>query len=414
MSTTERTLPLDGVRVVELGHAVAGPFAAALLGDFGAEVIKIERPGGGDSLRTMGPSDAGVGLWWAAASRNKRSVVIDLKSERGVQIVRDLIACSDVVVENFRPGVLDRLGLGWDGLRRVNPDLVMLCISGYGLTGPYSHLGGFGKIAEAMSGATHLTGQSDEPPLHPGYSLGDTTTGLAGAYGVLLALRAVSQGAGGQVVDLAIYESLFRMIEWQLPVHVRSDIEVRRNGNNFPFGGAFLTGIFETTDHDEVVISAATTSTFDNIVALLREAGELPKSADRPAADEVIAASGRWIRRHDTATVLDTFAKARAVAGTVYDPDKMLSDDHFAARGNIQHVEHDALGSIPLPGVVPSLTETPGAIRWAGPHLGEHTEAVLRNLLNITTQEVDRLERDGVVECQHRSDAATGTVPTEM
>jgi crotonobetainyl-CoA:carnitine CoA-transferase CaiB-like acyl-CoA transferase len=232
--STVMTGPLQGVRVLEIGHALAGPFACTLLGDFGAEIIKLESPGRGDShrgdsQRTMGPKVDGKALWWQVTGRNKKSLAVDLKAPEGLEVARRLVASADVVVENFRPGVIGRLGLDYDECAALNPKLVMLHVSGFGQDGPYRERGGFGKISEAFSGATFLTGDPDRAPLHPGYSLGDLVTGLMGAYGVMLALYQREQDGHGQEIDLALYEALFRMIEWQVPIFEATGHAVTRD-----------------------------------------------------------------------------------------------------------------------------------------------------------------------------------------
>ena len=386
--------PLDNIRVIEVGHALAGPMAATFLGDFGADVIKIERRDGGDSHRTMGPRRDGVGIWWLVVGRNKKSLTLDLKKEEGRRILLDLVRDADVLVENYRPGVLEGLSLGWSHLQAVNPRLVMLRISGFGQTGPYRERGGYGKIAEAFCGATNLTGYRGQPPVHPGYSLADAVCALAGAYGVSLALLARQRSGTGQVVDLALYEPLFRLIEWQIPLHVLQGLRIERNGPQFPFTEAFVTDICRTKDGDNVVVSAATRDTLERLAALMREEDLVSGS---PSTEELGAALRAWILRNDRDVVLKQFEERKLVAGLVYTPAEMLSDSHMQARKNIVEVEHPVLGSVPMPGVVPTLLETPGAVRWAGPALGQHTDAILRDYLGYDAQRIADLKSRGVV-----------------
>jgi crotonobetainyl-CoA:carnitine CoA-transferase CaiB-like acyl-CoA transferase len=251
--------PLSGLKVLELGEALAGPLTCTLLGDFGASVIKVERPGAGDSMRTMGPVRDGVGLWWTVTGRGKRSIALDLKSPDGREVLSALATrWADVVVENFRPGVLERNGIVWDELHAANPGVILVRISGFGQSGPYAARRGFGKIAEGFSGATNLTGHRDGPPVQPGYSLGDATTAMFAVVGALLALFARERGGHGQVIDLALYEGLLRLIEWQLPLEAHGELAVTRNGNSFPFEDAFITDIVTCADGESVIYSAAT------------------------------------------------------------------------------------------------------------------------------------------------------------
>lgn len=380
--------------MLELGHAIAGPFAATLLGDFGAEVIKVERPGAGDGQREMGPKLNGLGLWWAVIGRGKKSVTIDLQTAEGQRLFKDLVRTADVIVENFRPGALDRLGLGWDDLRAEHPSLIMLRISGFGQTGPYSARRGFGKIAEAFSGATNLTGLSDRDPVHPSYSLGDLSCGLMGAYGVLLAVLHRDRTGQGQMIDLALYEPLFRMIEWQIPLHNQLGVDVRRAGNQFPFA-AFVIDISQTRDGHHVVFSAATLEMLSRLERLLEEEGvTLPT----PRSDTALADGVRdWIAAHSWEEVLERFERGGLVAGLVYTPADLATDPHIAARRNIIDVPHERVGHISMPGVVPSLSETPGAVSTAAPELGQHTDEVLHQLLGLSAAEIQPLREKGVV-----------------
>jgi len=370
--------PLSGCRVVEIGHALAGPIAATFLADFGAEVIKIERPGEGDSLRRMGPAKDGVGLWWLVTGRNKKSVTLDLKAKAARPVLEDLLRKTDVLVENHRPGVMERLGLGWPEIERINPRIVMLRVSGFGQSGPYSARGGFGKIAEAFSGATNLTGHRGQAAVHPGYSLGDAVSGLSGAFGVALALLARERSGRGQMIDLALYEPLFRLIEWQIPMHLLAGLNVERNGAQFPFTDAFITNIFVTAEGHSVVFSAATRDSIERVRKLLGEEG-VTKGGE--STDELDAGLKRWAAGHPRDYVLQRFKDCDLVNGLVYTPAEILADEHFRARQNIVTALHKTLGEIPMPSVMPQLSATPGKVNWPGPALGEHTEAVLRDLL---------------------------------
>lgn len=392
----EETGPLAGTLVLELGHALAGPFAATLLGDFGAEVIKIERPGTGDSQRHMGPKHSGTGIWWTVSGRNKKSVVLDFKKKEGREIVGKLVKKADAVIENYRPGVLERLDLGWTDISSLNPSVIMLRVSGFGQSGPYSTRGGFGKIAEAFSGSTNLIGFPDRPPLHPGYSLGDAVCGLMGAYGVLLGLISRQQTGRGQLIDLPLYEPLFRLIEWQIPLFLLGGVNAYRAGTGFPFEGAFFTDICETNDKHHVVFSAATVAMLERLRALIRD--EMESSDDLTNHSELMRLVRQWVSSNSLEYVMRKLDAADLVAGPINTPADLVNDPHIAARKNIVEVEHPEIGSIAMPSVVPSLSSTPGAVQWPGPSLGQHTEEVLRDHLEMDRAEVDRLLETGVIE----------------
>ncbi|MWA03278.1 CoA transferase [Actinomadura sp. LD22] len=387
--------PLQGVRVIELGHAVAGPMAAGLLADFGADVVKIEQPGVGDSLRRMGPQADGVGVWWSVSARNKRSVAVDFKKPEGLEIVRSLIATADAVVENFRPGVLARAGLGYEDLLKVKPDLVMLSVSGYGQQGPYSRRGGFGKIAEAFSGATHLTGHRNEPPLHPGYSLADMTTGLMGAYGVMLALFERDRSGSGQVIDLALYEPLLRMIEWQLPLADASGTDPLRNGTMFPFDEAFLTDICTTSDGGSVVVSAATTPSIAALRTLLIDSGHLAE--DETGSQAIITALRAWCAERGQEAATKALQESNVVAGNVNTASQIIDDPHVERRGSVVRVPMGA-SERPMPAALPFLSRTPGSVRWSGPALGQHTDEVLTTVLDLTEADIARLRAGEIIQ----------------
>jgi crotonobetainyl-CoA:carnitine CoA-transferase CaiB-like acyl-CoA transferase len=398
---TLRDGPLTGLRVLEVGIALAGPFACSLLADLGAEVIKVERIGG-DDQRLAGFRLKGIGLWQTVTGRNKKSICLDLKSEDGRAVLRDLVAVSDVLVENFRPGVLERMGLSSKTLTEINDQLVLLRVSGFGQTGPYSSRRGFGKIGEAFSGATNLTGEAGGDPMHPGYSLADTVTGLMGAFGVVSALRSRDAGAGGQVVDLALYEGLLRMIEWQLPYVGLLDFNASRNGMEFPFTvGSNLIWVWPSLDHHYITITAAGIETQQRIVALLQRKGAWLGDIDNEDPIDIPAvatAIREWIASTNAEEALRELDAADIIAGMVYDPATILVDPHMRARESVIEVEHPELGSIPMPGIVPKLEKTPGRVRTPAPSVGEHTEEILTQLLNYDQDRVRALTASGVVQ----------------
>jgi crotonobetainyl-CoA:carnitine CoA-transferase CaiB-like acyl-CoA transferase len=386
--------PLAGLKVVELGHALAGPLAATLLADFGADVIKVERIGVGDSLRDMGPKHEGTGVWWSVTGRNKRSICLDYKDPTGKGILLDLIANADVVIENFRAGALDRAGLGWDELHERFPGLVMLRISGFGQFGPYSERGGFGKIAEAFSGATFLTGEKDQPPLHPGFSLGDATTGLMGAFGVMVALAQRAQSGEGQLVDLALYEPLFRLIEWQMPLWKLLDELAVRNGPRFPFDGAFVTDICATRDGESVVVSAATTVSLEKLRDFVRGEGLLPEGSDDT---DLVNGLREWVKQHDRAEAIERLGEAGLIIGSVFSAADIATDPHYEARENIVSPADEDGTEVPMPAALPRLSATPGSVKWPGPPLGRHTREVLAEELGLNDGQIDQLLSDGIV-----------------
>lgn len=361
-------MPLDGIRVLEFGHAMAGPFCGGLLGDFGAEVIKVERAGSGDSLRRMGPAGA-ESLWFTVNGRNKRSVAVDLDDPDDNAYVRDLVRSCDVIVENYRPGAMERHGLGWDDVEALNPRAVMLRISGFGRGGPYSDRPGFGKIAESFSGATNITGYPDTPPVHPGYSLADLITGTYGAWGIMLALFERERSGRGQMIDLGLHDGLFRMIEWQIPFLDKLGIDAQRNGASFPFAGAFVTEICPASDGAFVVVSAATTATIENLIAFLRTEGEY----DKEMSDSVEAAMAlrRWVSVRTADEAITRLREVRVVTDRVYRPSDLARDPHIEARGSLVPVETEEYGTVRMPAPAPRLSRTPGRIRSAAPRLGQ-------------------------------------------
>ena len=384
--------PLSGLVALELGHVVAGPLAGTLLADLGADVIKIEDPKtGGDTLRRLSPLHNDAPVWWKVSGRNKRSVAINLRGEKGRDLVLGLAEHADVLIENFRPGTLEKFGLAPDVLSERNPRLVLLRISGFG-RGPLGRdRPGFGRVGEAMSGAANLTGEPDGSPMHVGFSLGDATTGLMGAFGVLAALRAREETGKGDVVDLALFETLFRLIEWQLPFADLLDQVVTRRGNRFPTGYA-VAGSYRSRDGRWVTLSTATDR---GVTRLLREVGgdELADDpryatvATRSVGDrleQIDRALHEWVASRDAAAVIGALEGTDVAVGEVYDAAMMLDDPTFAEREAIVAVEDEQAGEpIRMPGVIPKLAAQPGKVRWAGPPLGAHTDEVLGGLLGL-------------------------------
>lgn len=393
--------PLSDVRVIELGHVIAAPMCGALLSDFGADVVKIERPGQGDMLRVLSArASDGVGAWWKTLARNKRLMALDWKSEDGRAILRRLVENAHVLIENFRPGVLERAVLAPGVLHEWNPDLVIVRISGYGQTGPRASWPGFGRAGEAMSGLAHITGFADNAPMHPGFPAADSTTGLMAAYGTMMALHAVRNGsARGQVVDLAIFEPLLRLIDYHVPTRTGAGLSVDRNGLQAPNSYA-PAGVFRARDGKWITVSAGSAATGRR---LLEAAGgktwaEQPQfqSLDGFAAhmDEIVDRLGAFVAQHDAQEAIDIFGAHDAVAAMVYDVDDILADPQIAARGDIVGVEGDDTKVV---GPVPKLDKTPGRLRWLGrSELGADTRAILQELAYDTGQ-IDTLIEQGTV-----------------
>jgi formyl-CoA transferase len=379
--------PLHGIKVLELGTLIAGPFAARFLGEFGADVVKVEDPKGGDPLRKwrmLYPEAGGTSLWWAVQARNKKSVTINLKEEEGKEIVRRLASAADIVVENFRPGMLEKLGLGYDVLAAQNPGLVMVRLSGYGQTGPYRDRPGFGSIAEAMGGLRHITGYPDLPPPRIGISIGDSIAALHGVIGALMALHhRQANGGKGQVVDVALYEAVFNMMESIVPEYGVYGAVRERTGASLP--GIVPSNTYPCRD-GSIVIGGNSDPIFKRLMtaigradladdpALAHNDGRVPRTQE---IDDAIAA---WLAERTIDEALEVLNAADVPVGRIYSVADMFHDPQYAAREMIRHFKWQDGLDVSLPNVTPKLSETPGGTRWLGPTLGEHTDQVLREL----------------------------------
>jgi formyl-CoA transferase len=375
------TAALDGLKVIELGQLIAGPFAGKFFAEFGAEVIKVEPPEG-DPLRKWRKLHQGTSLWWYVQNRSKKSVTADLRLPEGQEIVRRLARGADVVIENFRPGTMEKWGLGYERLAEGNPGLVMLRLSGFGQTGPYRDQAGFGAIGESMGGLRYVTGFPDRPPVRPNLSIGDALASLHGVMGALAALRHRDVNGGkGQVVDVALYEAVFNMMESTLP-------EYDLFGEVRPRTGSNLTGIvpsntYLTRDGQHVVIGANADSIFKRLMSLIGrpDLAEDPALADNAGrakrADELDGVIGEWTARHAAGDVLAMLNEAKVPSGKIYSAADIAADPHYRARGMIREVTLPDGARVKVPGVVPKLCGTPGDIGPIGPRLGEHTESVL-------------------------------------
>jgi len=391
---------LRGVRVIEMGQLIAGPFAGKTLGEFGADVIKIEAPGSGDPLRNWRMIKEGTSVWWQVQSRNKRSIALDLRSAEGQDIARKLIAEADVLIENFRPGTLEGWGMGWDALSAINPGLVMLRISGYGQTGPYRDLPGFGAIGEAMGGLRHLTGEPDRVPVRCGVSIGDTLAALHGTIGVLTALyhRKVN-GGKGQVIDVALHEAVFNVMESLLPEYSAFGAVREAAGSALP--GIAPSNAYRCND-GYVLIAGNGDSIFKRLMAVIGrdDLAHDPALADNAGrvvrVAEIDAAISVWTATRPITEVLELLGGARVPAGKVYTAKDIAEDPHYRARDMILAQSTRDGYDIEVPGVVPKLLGTPGTVRSSAPGLGDDTDGVLREL-GLSEPEIAALRDKGVV-----------------
>ena len=392
--------PLDGYRVIELGQLLAGPFAGCMMGYFGAEVIKVESPKGGDPIRNWREMRDGTSLWWRSLARNKKSVSIDLKTTQGVELVRQLIDKADVVIENFRPGVVEGWGLGPEDFKQSNPGLVYARISGYGQDGPYAARPGFASVCEGMSGFRYVNGHPGEAPVRPNLSIGDTISGIHAALGIAMALLEKQRSGEGQVIDVALVESMFNLMEAVVP-------EFDGNGVVREPSGSTVTGIVPTNtyrcqDGKYIVIGGNGDSIFQRLMV----AAEQPQMAGDPRLAsnqgrveheaEIDTVLADWCSKHESAVLLAALDKARVPAGPIYNVEDILKDPHFNARGLFENVEIDGK-PLKIPALVPRLPRTPGGTRWPGGDLGSAYQEVLEELLGLDEQQLKELRTAAVI-----------------
>jgi formyl-CoA transferase len=396
--------PLTGIRVLDLGTVFAGPFAASLLADFGADVVKVELPKVGDPVRGIGPHVEGVSGPWTILNRNKRCVSLDIRKERGRELLKRLVARSNIVVENFRPGTLEKWDLGYEALKQINPMLILVRISGYGQTGPFSHKAGFGTPATAFSGLTYMQGYSDRPPVSPPFPLADYVTGTFGALAALAAYihLKIHEGAGGQQIDIALYESVFRMLETVVAQYDLAGEARERVGHGLV--EAVPAGAFECQDGKWVVLVTSTDRTFHRLAEVM---GRTDMLTD-PRFDtnqhrvqnrrETLAVVEEWFAGRTSAEALQVLDDAGVPVCPIHSMADIFQDPHYRARENLIEVEHPVLGKVTMPGIVPKFSDTPGSVRFAAPAaIGAHNREVYQDELGLSPEEVEELRRDEVI-----------------
>ena len=388
------SLPLTGLRVIELGQLIAGPFASKILAEFGADVIKVEPPSGGDPLRGWRLIHEGTSVWWAAHARNKRSLTLDLRTPEGQEIIRQLASDADILIENFRPGAMEKWGLGFKDLHAINPKLIMLRVSGYGQSGPYRDRPGFGVIGEAMGGLRYLSGEPGRPPVRVGVSIGDTLSGLHGVIGVMMALRHREQQGGlGQEVDVALYESVFNMMESLLPEYSKFGAVRQPSGASMP--GIVPTNAYLCKDGRYALIAGNGDSIYKRLMESigrpeLANDPELAHNVGRAAnVERIDQAISDFTCQHDLDSVLELMNKAGVPAGKSYDAADIAKDPHYQARDMILKAKLPDGSSVAVPGIVPKLSATPGQITREAPTLGQHTGEILDALGIDSTKQAD-------------------------
>jgi crotonobetainyl-CoA:carnitine CoA-transferase CaiB-like acyl-CoA transferase len=385
--------PLAGLRVVELGQLLAGPFTGTILGYFGAEVIKVEPPSG-DPVRQWREVRDGTSLWYHSLGRNKKSVTLDLKSERGQQVAFDLLCKADVVVENFRPGAMEKWGLGPEDIKRENPGVIYARISGYGQTGPFAHKPGYASVTEGYGGFRYINGEPGEAPVRPNISLGDTVAGIHAALGVALAIIQRHQSGEGQVVDVALYESVFNLLEGIIPEFDGAGVVREPSGSTIT--GIVPTNTYLCDDQKHVVIGGNGDSIFKR---LMTEAGRLDMAEDPELAHnpgrvihqaKIDQALSDWCAQHSSREIIDTLEAARVPVGPIYSVQDMMDDPHYNARGMFETVEIDGK-PLKIPAIMPKLSRTPGETHWPGAGIGEHNNEILGGLLGLSDEEIAAL-----------------------
>jgi len=395
--------PLDGIKILELGNLVAAPFAGKILAEFGAEVIKVEEPTKGDPLRNWRVMHKETSVWWYVQSRNKKSITVNMRDPEGQNIIKQLAEKVDVVLENFKPGTLEKWGLGLEDLQKVNPSIIMTRVSGYGQTGPYREKPGFGSVAEAFGGIRYLTGYPDLPPVRVGIALGDLVAGLYAVIGTLMALRAREEDEQkkGQLVDVALYESVFSLLEGILPEYDLTGVVRERTGSTLP--GIAPSNTYECSDDKHLVIGGNGDKIFQRLMtAIGREdlANDPIFSSNQGRADNVEfidATIEEWTKTQTLKEAQQLLDEVSVPVGPIYNIKEIIEDEQYQAREMLQQIELPDGKKILVPGVVPKLSETPGEIKWSGPSLGEHNKEIYTEFMNFSFEEFKKLKEQGVV-----------------
>lgn len=399
---TARSGPLNDVRVLEMGQLLAGPFCGQLLADFGAEVIKCEQPGSGDPLRVWGQEKPyGKSLWWPVVGRNKKSLTLNLRTEEGQEIVRDLIRSTDILIENFRPGTMERWNLGYEDLKKINPRLIMVRVTGFGQSGPYSKRAGYGAIGEAMGGLRYVVGDPSTPPSRMGISIGDELAAVYACMGALMALHARERTGQGQIVDSAIYEAVLAMMESTVSEYDVAGYVRQRTGATLP--NVSPSNVFETRDDKLLLIAANQDTVFRRLATAMGqpELAEDERYATHSARGKNMRALdgkiNEWTKTMDLKPLEELLHVHGVPCGLIYSAAEMIDDPHFKAREAIVELPHRDFGSIKMQNVAPRLSDTPGEIRHVGPELGEHTEEILGRELGMTSDRIAELREAGIV-----------------
>ncbi len=397
---TTSTGALAGVKVLELGTLIAGPFCARVLGEFGADVIKIEAPDGGDPIRHWRVLKDGTSLWWSVQSRNKKSLTLNMKHPSGRAIAKRLALEADIIVENYRPGVLEKWGIGYEDLKRENPRAIMVRLSGFGQSGPMKDQPGFGAIGESMGGLRYVSGHPDRPPLRVGVSIGDSVAALHGVIGALAALRHRDQTGEGQMIDVALYEAVFNMMESLVPEYDHAGVVRERTGGALP--GIVPSNTYTTSDGQNIVIAGNGDAIFKRLMLAMGRidlAGDpqLARNDGRvPRAAEIDAAIQGWCDTQTIDAALATLQAADVPAGKIYSVRDMMSDPQYLARGMFEQHQFADGTPVKMPAITPKLSATPGQTRWLGPTLGQHNEEILQQL-GYTCEDIAALRKDGVL-----------------
>ncbi|WP_455656754.1 CaiB/BaiF CoA transferase family protein [Phascolarctobacterium sp.] len=392
---------LSGVKILELGQVVAAPFCGALLGDFGAEVTKVESITG-DGLRNMGPQYDGRSLWFNVENRNKKVISVNLKDDEGKAILKKMIAEADVMIENFRPGILEKLGFDIETIRSINPSIIVTRLSGYGQTGPYRKRAGYDRVGVGMGGLTYITGFQDRPPLKPGVSVADYLVGFSAAYGIMLALyeRDIKGSGKGQEIDIALFEPIFRILEFTaLNYHLTGTVR-ERTGNTFV--ATVPSGHFQSKDGKWISIALANDKLFTKLAQLIGREDWLEREEFKTQVQrqenrtEIDQYTEQWINEHSAKECFDILGDFIPM-GPIYDIASIFEDPHYKARGDIIEVSDERWGKVKMQGIVPKLSRTPGSVNWLGPDLGENSLEILQEL-GYKAMEIERLKQSGVVK----------------